>query len=685
MASADMVAKMDEMEKEIKLLHDVMQARGVNSRGTCDIYGRKFTLPVDAEHKATEFNVFRDMWKFDNPHHRTFQTTWFGFFSSFFSMFAAAGLMAYMRDETSLNLTKKQIGTGNICAVSSNIIMRAVTGFLCDMVGPRRALACLLFVTCPPIIGIMFVPKFVDDPNTADAWIACRSFIGIGLATFVTSQVWCAQMFNKKVVGIVNATSAGWGNLGGGVTNLTMPLIFLGFYNGLGSEYTTDEKKDRAWRLCYIVPLLMHFCGACFALTARDLPDGNIKELEASGAKQKSKGSVVLKTGLSNVNAWILVITYGMCFGVELTMNSVAALYFYDYHGLTPQTAGLLASLYGLMNLFARSVGGWISDVSNKHYGMRGRLWSCWIVQTLEGVMCMFMAMTTLSMDSPHDKPKTMAYVQAEGEWYPLNGTMVPECGCKQMALPNGVSKTGEAWPCFPKEDGDASLYPITLEYYERGDFIAEAGDSGYMSMTKREMVWTAEYKSDCVGHNFRQAIASSAGLGKAYGDELFMAFEPPFNRGGDAEKCIQHQGAAGMSVLCMILFSLCVQAAEGLHYGIVPYVSRPALGIVSGMVGAGGNLGSVIALRSFFFEGDIRRDEGFLRLGAMVIGLTALMFFIYFPDMGSLLTPAGALGSYDPQLIKPPADYRGADHMDFSAVKDNKSKGEDVKAETQA
>merc|ERR1719231_1242315 len=172
------------------------------------------------------------------------------------------------------------------------------------------------------------------------------------------------------------------------------------------------------------------------------------------------------------------------------------------------------------------------------------------------------------------------------------------------------------------------------------------------------QKTWTATYDKECVGHNFRQAIASSAGLGKAYGDELFMAFEPPFNRGGDAEKCIQHQGAAGMSVLCMILFSLCVQAAEGLHYGIVPYVSRPALGIVSGMVGAGGNLGSVIALRSFF---------------------------IYFPDMGSLLTPAGALGSYDPQLIKPPADYRGADHMDFSAVKDNKSKGEDVKVETQA
>ena len=45
-------------------------------------------------------------------------------------------------------------------------------------------------------------------------------------------------------------------------------------------------------------------------------------------------------------------------------------------------------------------------------------------------------------------------------------------------------------------------------------------------------------------------------------------------------------------------------QAAEGLHFGIVPYVSRPALGIVSGMVSAGGNLGAVMLLGSFFEDG---------------------------------------------------------------------------------
>merc|ERR1719384_299538 len=151
--------------------------------------------------------------------------------------------------------------------------------------------------------------------------------------------------------------------------------------------------------------------------------------------------------------------------------------------------------------------------------------------------------------------------------------------------------------------------------------------------------------------------------------DKLYMVFEPPFARDGAAADCIQHKNLAGLGVLCMILFSICVQAAEGLHYGIVPYVSRPALGIVSGMVGAGGNLGSVIALSAFFRGKTTRTDTGFLNLGIMVIAITALMFFIYFPEMGSMLTPAGGLGRYDPQLLKPPADYRGADSMDFNNV----------------
>ena len=113
----------------------------------------------------------------------------------------------------------------------------------------------------------------------------------------------------------------------------------------------------------------LHVCSAFFALSGQDLPDGNYAELESSGAKQKSKGGVAVKTGASNVNAWILTVTYGMCFGVELTMNNKVVMYFFNYYGLSPQIAGLLGSCFGLMNLFARSWGGLLSDAMAKRFG----------------------------------------------------------------------------------------------------------------------------------------------------------------------------------------------------------------------------------------------------------------------------------------------------------------------------
>ena len=39
-------------------------------------------------------------------------------------------------------------------------------------------------------------------------------------------------------------------------------------------------------------------------------------------------------------------------------MNNIAALYYYDRFGLGIATAGLVAGLFGLMNLFARTLGG---------------------------------------------------------------------------------------------------------------------------------------------------------------------------------------------------------------------------------------------------------------------------------------------------------------------------------------
>ena len=94
-------------------------------------------------------------------------------------------------------------------------------------------------------------------------------------------------------VGAANATAAGWGNLGGGVTNALTPVIF----NIMMA--ITSKNIDLSWRLTFLVPLLMHVVSALICLTGRDLPDGQYSELEQSGAKQKGDSSIVMKVGIS--------------------------------------------------------------------------------------------------------------------------------------------------------------------------------------------------------------------------------------------------------------------------------------------------------------------------------------------------------------------------------------------------
>ncbi|CAE7898412.1 NRT2.2, partial [Symbiodinium necroappetens] len=49
------------------------------------------------------------------------------------------------------------------------------------------------------------------------------------------------------------------------------------------------------------------------------------------------------------------------------------------------------------------------------------------------------------------------------------------------------------------------------------------------------------------------------------------------------------------VALAVLVCFSLFVQMAEGTSYGIVPFMNRKQLAVVSALVGAGGNLGAVI------------------------------------------------------------------------------------------
>lgn len=78
-------------------------------------------------------------------------------------------------------------------------------------------------------------------------------------------------------------------------------------------------------------------------------------------------------------------------------MENIVAEYFYDRYGLGIETTGVVAAGFGVMNVVARPGGGMISHYMASLFGMRGRLWGLWVVQSVEGLFCVVMGrMTTL-------------------------------------------------------------------------------------------------------------------------------------------------------------------------------------------------------------------------------------------------------------------------------------------------
>lgn len=99
----------------------------------------------------------------------------------------------------------------------------------------------------------------------------------------------------------------------------------------------------------------------------------------------------VFKHAVINYRAWILALTYGYCFGVELTIDNIIAQYFYDRFSVNISLAGTIAASFGLANIISRPGGGFLSDYLSDFFGMRGRLWGLWVVQTLGGVFCLLL------------------------------------------------------------------------------------------------------------------------------------------------------------------------------------------------------------------------------------------------------------------------------------------------------
>jgi len=221
-------------------------------------------------------------------------------------------------------------------------------------------------------------------------FLICRLFIGFIGASFVITQFHTSIMFAPNVVGTANATSAGWGNLGGGANRLGMPLI-------AAAVVSLGIADDVAWRYSMVIAGVVCFAmGIVYYFFTQDAPEGNFSELREKGQMPViHKDSVSFLTTLKDYRVWILFLVYASCFGIELTVYGTMDDYLQNHFGLARLTAGNLVLSFALMNIFARTLGGWFGDFFGNRNGLRGRVVFLTLILAAEGIMLSVFSMTT--------------------------------------------------------------------------------------------------------------------------------------------------------------------------------------------------------------------------------------------------------------------------------------------------
>ncbi|MBI3883364.1 MAG: MFS transporter [Sphingobacteriales bacterium] len=307
---------------------------------------------------------------------RTFHITWLTFFFCFFAWFGMAPLMKIAKDQ--LHLTKDQLGNIQIASVSATIIARLLVGRLVDKFGPRLVYTWLLIICSIPVL-------LIGTSQSYESFLLFRLAIGIIGASFVVTQFHASVMFAPAIKGTANAVAGGFGNAGAGAANLLMPFIASAFV-GAGFCTTADS-----WRFAMLVPgVLLLVAAFLYIRFTKDLPQGNYNEIGYEKLVTKNTFMIALK----DYRTWILTIAYAACFGVEITVDNFAPIYFTDKYDATLKMAGIAAGIFGWINLFARPLGGIVADKVGQKFGFNGKSLMLSILLLLEGIGIVWFAKT---------------------------------------------------------------------------------------------------------------------------------------------------------------------------------------------------------------------------------------------------------------------------------------------------
>ncbi|MES2324332.1 MAG: MFS transporter [Pseudomonadota bacterium] len=314
------------------------------------------------------------------PQMRAFHLTWMAFFVCFFAWFACAPLMPIIKGE--FGLTLGQVANINIAAVAITILVRLIVGPMCDRFGPRKAYTGLLLLGAIPVLGVAASQSY-------ESFLFFRLGIGAVGASFVITQYHTSVMFGPKVVGTANAAAAGWGNAGGGAAQALMPLL-------VGAVIMLGVSESLGWRVALLVPgVLMIIMAGLYWKYTQDCPQGNYDALRKAGIVidgGKKGGWASFKAASANHRVWLLFVTYGACFGIEIFIHNIAAVYYVDHFKLTLKEAGIAAGSFGLLALFARALGGWLSDKMAMRGTLNSRVTVLFVMMIGEGLGLLWFA-----------------------------------------------------------------------------------------------------------------------------------------------------------------------------------------------------------------------------------------------------------------------------------------------------
>ncbi|WP_349370133.1 MFS transporter [Salinarimonas sp.] len=349
-----------------------------------------------------------DVFRFKSRDIRALHLTWIAFFISFYVWFNMAPLASSMLRSVDW-LTAEDLKLFAIANVALTIPARIIVGMALDRFGPRRVFSILMVVMAIPALAFAF-------GDTREQLFVSRLVLSSIGASFVVGIHMVALWFKPRDIGFAEGLYAGWGNFGSAAAAMTLPTIALTLFGG-------DD--GWRWAIA-ISGLVMAAYGVFywFALSDGPNPESHRKPRKAAALEVSTWSDLVLlvlftvpMVGILAILVWrtqnlgyldtmtasfvyaaiIVVIlyqivqvlrvnvpilrkgvpaddrypfksvaalntTYFANFGAELAVVSMLPLFFEQTWGLNAAVAGVIAASFAFVNLFARPMGGLVSD-----------------------------------------------------------------------------------------------------------------------------------------------------------------------------------------------------------------------------------------------------------------------------------------------------------------------------------